>query len=449
MRTDMKRFLQSQLFLFSLILLTSPAFSQNGLTPEKLWELGRVSMDDMSPDGTQVVYGITRYNLEANKGNRDLYLINAEGGNVKKITAFEGSEGQARWRPDGQKIGFLSAESGSTQLWEMSSDGSNKKQVTDIEGGINGFLYSPAGDKILFIKDVKLDQTVNELYPDLPKANARIIDDLMYRHWNAWHDYKYSHIFYMEYEDGAVSGEPVDIMADESYDAPLNPFGGIEEIAWSPDGFLIAYTCKKLSGKEYAESTNSEIYLYDLQAEKTTNLTEGMDGYDKEPVFSPDGKHMAWNSMETPGFESDRNRIFVMDMQTRKKVEITEGLDQDANHPHWSRDGKEIYFTTGVKATYQIAKIDVESKEMTQITDGQYNYGSFAIGEKGIVASRMDMSNPSELFFRDFKKGEIKQITKTNQSLLNSVKMGNVEKKNGRNDRRTRNAYLGDLPTGF
>ncbi|MCB0843446.1 MAG: S9 family peptidase [Bacteroidetes bacterium] len=430
MHSNLKKYLHVSLVLVCSFLLMNGVSAQSGrLTPEKLWELGRVSLDDVSPDGSQVVYGITRYNLPANKGNRDLYLINSDGGNVKKITAFEGSESQARWRPDGKRIGFLSAESGSRQLWEMNPDGSDKKQVSDIEGGITGFLYSPSGDKILFTKNVKLDKTVNELYPDLPKANARIIDDLMYRHWDSWHDYEYSHVFFMEYNNGSVSGEPKDIMSGEPYDSPLNPFGGIEEIAWSPDGFTIAYTCKKLTGKEYAQSTNSEIYLYDLQADKTTNLTEGMNGYDKEPVFSRDGKYLAWNSMEKAGFESDRNRIFVMNMTSFEKTEITAGLDQDANHPQWSRDGKSIYFITGVQATYQIASIEIESRKLTQLTTGQHNYGSFAIAKNGIVASRMTMSEPSELFFIDFKKGEQKQITKTNEPILNSISMGKVEKR--------------------
>ncbi|MEZ4825620.1 MAG: S9 family peptidase [Bacteroidia bacterium] len=420
------------IFLFwSVISLVLPpaVFAQGLLTPEKLWELGRVSSDDISPDGKTVVFGITRYNLAENKGNRDLYSVSANGGEIRKITAFEGSESQAKWRPDGRKIGFISSESGTSQLWEMSSDGSNKIQVSNIEGGINGFLYSPAGDKILFIKDVKLDSTVNEIYPDLPLAKARIIDDLMYRHWNQWHDFSYSHIFVADYEEGKITGDPVDIMAGEPYDAPLNPFGGIEQIAWSPNGALIAYTCKKLSGKEYAESTNSEIYLYDLQAEKTTNLTEGMPGYDMEPVFSPDGKFLAWNSMETPGFESDRTRIFVMNIQSLNKVEITEGLDQEANHPQWSSDGKTIFFITGIQATYQLASIEVDGKKYRQITSGDHNYNSFLVSEKGLVGARTSISSPQELFFVDLKTGKETPLTTANAPLMSQITMGKVEKR--------------------
>lgn len=418
--------------LLAITLCSNPlaGIAQTGrLTPEKLWELGRVSQDDISPDGKTVVFGITRYNLAENKGNRDLYTVPSTGGEIRKITAFEGSESQAKWRPDGKKIGFISSESGSAQLWEMSPDGSNKIQVSKVEDGISGFLYAPSGDKILYTKDVKIDSTVTELYPDLPLAKARIIDDLMYRHWNQWHDFSYSHIFVADYDDGKITGEPTDIMKGEPFDSPMNPFGGIEQIAWSPNGFLIAYTCKKLSGKAAAESTNSEIYLYDLQAEKTTNLTEGMLGYDVDPVFSPDGKHLAWNSMETPGFESDRNRIFVINIQSLLKTEVTEGLDQEANHPQWSADGKTLYFLTGIQATYQLASIEVETKKYRQITSGDHNFNSFALSDKGIVAAKTTLSSPQELFLIDLKTGKDTPITTVNDFLLKQLTMGKVEKR--------------------
>lgn len=399
------------------------------LTPEKLWQLGRVSLDDVSPSGKQVIFGVSRYNLTENKGNRDLYLIDSEGGPVKKITAFESSEFNARWRPDGQRIGFLSAESGTVQLWEMNPDGSDKRQMTEIEGGITSFLYAPKGDRILYTKDVKLDPTVNELYKDLPKAEARIIDDLMYRHWNEWHDYAYSHIFVAPYREEELIQTGKDIMAGERFDSPMNPFGGIEEIAWSPDGLTIAYTCKKVVGKQYAESTNSDIYLYEVQNETTTNLTEGMMGYDREPAFSPDGLSIAWNSMEKPGFESDRNRIFVADLATGQKREVTKNWDRDANHPSWSKDGATIYYVTGEQATYQLGAIELESGKRTMLTEGQHNYTQFAVTENALIASRMDMSHPSELYRVSLKQGEQTQLTEINRSILSSLNMGKVEKR--------------------
>jgi dipeptidyl aminopeptidase/acylaminoacyl peptidase len=418
------------LVILWIVGFTPSLWAQNDrLTPENLWKLGRVSLDAVSPDGQLVVYGVTRYDLRANRGDRDLYLIPAEGGQVKKITAFEGSEFNARWRPDGQKIGFLTSESGSNQLWEMNPDGTDKKQVSFIEGGINGFEYAPSGDRLLVLKSVKLDQTVNDLYPDLPQADARIIDDLMYRHWDSWHDYEYSHIFVADYRDSEILSEPRDIMAEEPFDAPLNPFGGMNEIAWSPDGQYLAYTCKKLSGQAYAESTNSDIYFYDLAKETTVNLTEGMLGYDKEPAFSPDGKYLAFNSMETPGFESDRNRIFIFDFGTQSMREITAGLDRDCNHPQWGAAGEQIYFITGEQATYQLGAVAVEDGKYRQITQGEHNYTSFDLAGDNLIGARMSMSAPTELYRVNAKKGEQTQLTTTNQALLSGMKMGQVKKR--------------------
>ncbi|MEM6263297.1 MAG: S9 family peptidase [Bacteroidota bacterium] len=392
------------------------------LSPEALWKLGRVSLEAVSPDGKTVLYGVTYYDLAENKGNRNLYVMPVAGGTAKKITAFEGSEYNGRFRPNGKKIGFLHKG----MLWEMNVDGSDKQQVSEVEMG--GFEYSPAGTHIFYLQDVKLDKNVNDLYPDLPKAEARIIDDLMYRHWNQWHDYKYSHVFVSEYENGMLKGEPTDIMEGEAYDTPLNPFGGIEEISWKADGKGIAYTCKKLSGKEYAESTNSDIYLYEVASGKTTNLTEGMPGYDKEPVFSPDGKYMAWNSMERAGFESDRNRLFVLELATGKKTELSKGLDRDTNHPKWSADSKKIYVTTGEQATYQIGVMDVASKKFKLLTEGRHNIYGFAPAGEGLVCQRVSMSQPADLY-RVAADGKMVQLTNENKDLLASMKMGKVEKR--------------------
>ena len=356
-------------FLLIFILLSASALAQNDrLTPEKLGKLGRVSLDDVSPDGKTALYGVTYYDLGENKGNRDLYIIPTAGGTAKKITAFEGSEHSAQYRPDGEKIGFLRGGN----LWEMNPDGTDQRRVSDV--AMNGFAYSPTGSHVLYIDNVKLEKDVNELYPDLPKAEARIIDNLMYRHWSEWHDYAYSHVFYAGYADGELTGTPVDIMQGEAFDSPLNPFGGMEEISWSANGRHIAYTCKKVSGKEYAESTNSDIYLYDLETRTTQNLTEGMMGYDKAPVFSPDNKYMAWNSMERAGFEADRNRIFLYEMASGKKEELTKGLDQDANDLTWAADGTSIFFTSGRQATIQLFEMNLKKRKPRQITEGTHNY---------------------------------------------------------------------------
>jgi dipeptidyl aminopeptidase/acylaminoacyl peptidase len=411
--------------------VSTQGLAQDRLTPELLWQLKRVSGPAVSPDGSSFVYGIRQYDLEANRGSTDLWIMSVEGGSPSQLTNTPGSEFNYTWRPDGLRIGFLSSQSGSVQLWEMDPDGSDVEQVTDIDGGIGNFSYAPDGDHIAFTRDVKLDQTPNEIHPDLPLANARIIDELMYRHWDTWHDYTYSHLFIATYDDGSV-GEPIDVMPGERYDTPLSPFGGGEQIGWSGDGRAIAYTSKKVTGAAYTVSTNSEIYIYDLEDGTTTNLTGGMMGYDTEPRFSPDGRYIAWLSMERDGYEADRNRLFVQELDGGSPRELTVGFDQDVHGPEWAADGRSIYFTSDVRGTVQFYVAPV-SGEIRKITEGVHNYGGFGLAEgsdsPAIIASRTSMSAPADIYRVDEMTGEATQLTFANQDILDRLTMGRVEER--------------------
>lgn len=410
--------------------LSSAALAQDRLTPELLWQLRRVSGPAVSPDGSQFVYGIRVYDIQANRGNTDLYAMSVGGGTPRRLTETPGSEFNYVWRPDGERIGYLSAQSGSAQLWEMRPDGSDVRQVSNVEGGIGNFSYAPDGGHVAFTRSVKLDQRANEIHADLPGANARIIDGLMYRHWDSWHDYSYSHLFIAEYRDGQI-GDPIDLMQGERFDTPLNPFGGAEQIAWNADGSRIAYTSKKLTGTEYAVSTNSDIYVYDLDSRRTDNITEGMMGYDIEPRFSPDGNYVAWLSMERDGYEADRNRIFVQDLASGTRRELTVGFDQDAHSLVWSNDESAIYFSSDTHGTIQLYAVGVRSGDIRKITDGIHNYGGFelATGREGtnIVASRASMSTPTDIYRVDPVDGQDVQLTFANRDLLSNISFGNVE----------------------
>lgn len=415
--------MKKQILILTTLLFASQIWAQSGkMKPELLWSLGRISLYDISPNGKTILFGVTQYDVPENKGNRDLYTIGIRGGEPKQITNTPNSEGEAQFRPDGKKIGYMYGG----KMWEMNPDGTDAQQVSDES--MASFKYSPDGKNILFIRDVRYDKTTQQLYPDLPKADARIIDDLMYRHWDGWEDGEYSNIFVAKYEDGKIVGSPKNIM-NEGYDSPLKPFGWMEQINWSPDGRFIAYTCKKLKGKEYAVSTNSDIYLYDLATGTTTNISEGMEGYDMEPVFSPDGQHIAWSSMEKPGFEADRNRIFVYTFATDSKMEVSEGWERSAGHLHWTEDSKGFYFTSGEQATYQLFHVSINGGTPTQLTKGDYNYNGYVVGKNSIVASRCSMSAPHELFRIDLKNKAVDQLTFVNKDILDKVKMGKVEKR--------------------
>jgi dipeptidyl aminopeptidase/acylaminoacyl peptidase len=424
-------------YLFVVILLGSNIFAQeiidkmplktesDVMTPEILWSFGRLSDVQISPDGKNIIYGLSYYSKEQDKGNRDLYKMDLATQQLLRLTKTVGGEYNALWRPDGKKIGFLSASSGSMQLWEMNPQGGKFRQVTDIDGGISGFQYSPDGSKILFAKEVKIDPNVQDLYPDLDKSTGRVMHDLMYRHWDTWVD-SYSHIFVADYS-GEMITTATDIMKDQPYDSPQKPFGGMEELAWTPDSKAIAYTCKKLKGKAYSISTNSDIYLYDLAAKSTHNLTQGMPGYDMSPVFSPDGKMMAWESMARDGYESDKIRLFVLDMKSGKKKDYTANFDQNVHGLRWSDDGNKIFFISDWHGSFDIYELTLKTNTFRKITEGVHNYRSIALAGDRLIATRQSMSMPTEIFSVNIKDGKDTQMSFVNDDLLKQLKMGRVE----------------------
>ena len=399
------------------------------MTPEVLWSFGRLGNAKVSPDGSTILYSVTYSNIDENRSYTDLYTLPTSGGTPTQITNTYINEVEANWRPDGKTITFLSSESGTVQLWEMMPDGSNKQQISDIKGGINGYVYSPDLKNIAYSKSVKLDKSVNDIHPDLPLANARIETDLMYRHWDSWHDYTYSHIFIAPYKNKQIITSGKDIMQDERFDSPLKPFGGIEQIAWSPNGKQLIYTCKKSTGKQYAFSTNSDLYMYDLESQTTTNLTQGMMGYDKNPVFSPDGSKLIWESMERDGYEADKNRLFIMDMTTGIKRDLTTNFDYNVATPTWDRNGEFIWFTSNVNATNQIHLINLRDGSINQITEGQHNFNDVAHTGDALIATRVSMSEPADLYRIGIEDGSTKNITEINKGILDQLNFGKVEKR--------------------
>lgn len=398
------------------------------LTPEILWSFGRLSDAQVSPDGKQVLYGVTYYDIAKNKSNRELFVVDVKGGISKRLTESAEGEYGATWRPDGEKIGYLSAKSGSMQLWEMNPDGSDKTQITKIDGGVDNYIYSPTQKRILFTKDVKILETVADIYPDLPKSNGKIITDLMYRHWDRWEDENFSHVFVADYNNGKV-GELLDIMKNEPYDSPLKPFGGVEELAWSPDGNSVAYTCKKKYGKEYTLSTNSDIYLYNIKTKETKNLTKENHGYDRYPVFSNTGRYLAYTSMEHDGFEADKERLFIIDLDNGTKKQYMPEFDYNPSGLVWDNRDESIYFVAGVQATHQIYNLNLKDEMPKAITKGQHDYHSVALADGRLVGTKVSMVMPQEIYTVDASTGEETQLTTENEHILSKLDMPKVEKR--------------------
>ena len=362
------------------------------MTPEILWSFGRISEPAVSPDKKQVLYGVTYYSIGQNKGNRELFVMDTDGKNPRQITSTPFSENQAEWSADGKKIRFMSSESGSMQLWEMNTDGSGRMQISDVPDGISGYRFSPDEKKLLYTADVAADKPMQDLYKDLPKATGKIYNDLMYRHWDTWVE-SYSHIFIADVTKEKIMGG-VDILNGEPYECPLAPFGGMEQITWSPDSKTVAYTCRKKKGVAYALSTNSDIYLYQLENKSAMNLSEGMMGYDVAPVYSPDGSKIAWQSMERDGYESDKNRLFIYDFASKTKTDYSKDFDQSSEGLAWSDDSKSLFFISDFRATDEIYQLSLADGKIRKITGGIHNYtGVIPAGDK-LIATRVSMSSP-------------------------------------------------------
>lgn len=397
------------------------------MTPEILWSFGRLGEPDVSPDGTKVLYSVTNYNVAENKSYRDLYVVPVNGGEPVRITSTPEKESSAMWRPDGKKIGYLSSKSGEMQLWEMNPDGTEAVQISEIKGGISGFKYSPKLTHILYTADVKLKPTIQDLFPDLPKANAHLENDLMYKHWDEWVE-TVPHPFVAEYANGKISNA-VDLLEGEPYESPMKPFGGVEQLAWSPDGKTIAYTCRKKTGKEYALSTNSDIYFYNIETKTTENKTAGMMGYDQNPVFSPDGKYMVWESMERDGYEADKIRLYILNVATGEKTDYSIGFDQNSTNFSWSANSKSLYFISCWHALTQVYKLDLDSKKITQITKGVQDYAFVAEAKDKLVGMKHSMSKPDEIYVIDPKTGVETELTFQNKPILDKLTLSKVEER--------------------
>ena len=424
------------------------------MTPEVLWAMGRIAIAEASPDGKKIVYQVGYYSVKENKSHQILYTQTANGKKQTKLTTTTKSETDAAWINGGKRIAFLT----DGQLWSMTADGTDRRQLTKSDIEIEGFKFSPDEKKVILIKSLPYHESIKKNPDDLPLATGRLVTDLNYRHWDHYVE-TVAHPFVANVSAEGVD-EGIDILKDEPFECPMAPFGGVEQLNWSPDSKLIAYTCRKKTGVDYAVSTDSDIYLYNVETGNTRNLCKPADykpvafnptktmknqainhqgadlnmGYDVNPKFSPDGQYVAWQSMARDGYESDRNRLCVYTLADGSKKYVAEAFDSNVDDYCWGNDSRTLYFIGVWHACVNLYQTNLKG-EVKQLTDDWADFGSVQLLNNGnqLLASRHSISQGDELYVvtpgKDIKKTKVRQITFENKLFYDKLDLGKVQER--------------------
>ena len=424
------------------------------MTPEALWAMGRIGGAAASPDGKTVAYQVGYYSVKQNKSHQMLYTQTADGKQQTVLTTSAKSETDPAWIEGGKRIAFLT----DGQLWSMAPDGTDRRQLTKSDIDIEGFKFSPDGKKVILIKSLPYHESIKKNPEDLPLATGRLVTDLNYRHWDHYVE-SIPHPFVANVTEQGVD-EGVDMLKDEPYECPMAPFGGVEQLNWSPDSKFVAYTCRKKTGVNYAVSTDSDIYLYDIATGNTRNLckpanykpvdfdptktmkTQAINhqkedlnmGYDVNPKFSPDGRYIAWQSMARDGYESDRNRLCVYTLADGTKNYVTETFDSNVDDFCWANDSRTLYFIGVWYACENLYQTNLRG-EVKQLTDDWADFGSVQLLNNGnkLLASRHSFQQGDELYVvtpgKDAKKTKVQQLTFENKLFYDKLAFGKVQER--------------------
>ena len=424
------------------------------MTPEALWAMGRIGGAAASPDGKTVAYQVGYYSVKQNKSHQMLYTQTADGKQQTVLTTSAKSETDPAWIEGGKRIAFLT----DGQLWSMAPDGTDRRQLTKSDIDIEGFKFSPDGKKVILIKSLPYHESIKKNPEDLPLATGRLVTDLNYRHWDHYVE-SIPHPFVANVTEQGID-EGVDMLKDEPYECPMAPFGGVEQLNWSPDSKFVAYTCRKKTGVNYAVSTDSDIYLYDIATGNTRNLCKPTDykpvdfdptktmktqainhqkedlnmGYDVNPKFSPDGRYIAWQSMARDGYESDRNRLCVYTLADGTKNYVTETFDSNVDDFCWANDSRTLYFIGVWHACENLYQTNLRG-EVKQLTDDWADFGSVQLLNNGnkLLASRHSFQQGDELYVvtpgKDAKKTKVQQLTFENKLFYDKLAFGKVQER--------------------
>ena len=438
------------------------------MTPEALWAMSRIGAYQASPDGQHIVFQMGYYSVKENASHQVLWMMNADGSEQKQLTIDADNETDAQWLDD-ETIAFLKGG----EVWKMNLGGGSRKQLSETEGKVEGFMFSPDRKKVIILQSIPFNEIIQKNPEDLPKATGRKITDLMYRHWDHYVE-SIQHPFVFSVGDGfAIDDEGKDILEGEPYECPMEPFGGMEQLAWSPDSKSIAFTCRCKTGLSYSVSTDSDIFLYDAESgdmDKTWNLCKNNEwgvvsdgtvpyeidnlldptktlknqfvntnlkdmnvGYDTNPKFSPDGRYVAWLSMERDGYEADRNRLCIYDLKERTKTYITESFDSNVDDYCWAPDSKTIYYIGVWHATENLYRTNLEG-EVKQLTNDWADFGSLQmLNDKAVLAERHSFTTPADLYVvtpgDSIADTKVAQITEVNKEILNQLGKPTVDQR--------------------
>ena len=443
------------------------------MTPEALWAMGRISSYEASPDGSKIVYQEGYYSVKQNKSRQVIYVMDADGKNLRQLSTGSKSETDPTWL-DAETIAFACGG----EIWSVKADGSERKQLSKTDGKVEGFKFSPDHSKVIILKSIPFNEIIKKNPDDLPKATGRRVTDLMYRHWDHYVE-SIQHPFICSVNGGIVANDMKDMLEGFPYECPMEPFGGMEQLAWSPDSKFIAFTCRTKTGISYSISTDSDIFLYDVESgdmNKTRNLCKNGSefdvaidggyvgspddscnptktlkdqlinkkksdynvGYDVNPKFSPNGRYVAWLSMKRDGYESDRNRLCVYDLSllskepgVNAKTYVTESFDSSVDDFCWASDSRTIYYIGVWHATENLYKTNLKG-EVKQLTNDCADFGSLQmLNDKQILAEQHSFLAPADLYVvtpgNTIAKTSKKQITEVNKHILDQLDKPSVE----------------------